>query len=157
MSDQYVHGTPPHVHNLNTNTINVNEVDEYPLTLDDIDELTQDKILGYVNGLQETAEDYLQKHIMSDDEDTKDTYLKLANKYVDMLLGAKGVLAAIGIKVEYGWNDAHEWNFATQDDAKSYNERRYEDCGTTNSTDGYDCWPTPSRRTYGSNELDFQV
>ena len=66
---------------------NVNQIAEYPENYDFIPELTQDKILLYMNKAQLNAERYYLLHIQEPDK--KEAYLKLYNHEMDILAGAK--------------------------------------------------------------------
>lgn len=155
MSDKYVHGDPPHTHNLNAYIKNINSIDEYPENYDNLDELTQDKILNYLNGAQERAYSYYEKHIEQD----KELYLDLYNSIVDQLQGAKNILSILGIKVEYNFpREPKQWILATKEDAEQYAKAKFNNCSAANTTNGLQAWPTPQGgRKLDSDKLNFTV
>ena len=119
---------------------NVNQIAEYPENYNFIPELTQDKILLYMNKAQLNAERYYLLHIQEPDK--KEAYLKLYNHEMDILAGAKNVLSIMGIKVEYNWCGNREWILATKKDAEDELNYNISEC-YLKPKEPYAGWPKP--------------
>ena len=97
--------------------INIQSIDKYPTNYNFLSEEEQNKILSYMNGMQDLANQYYQKYF----KDSDDKSLKLYQHTLTGLTGAKNAFATLGIMVEkWGIND--EWILATKIDAENYND-----------------------------------
>ncbi len=127
---------------------NINDASEYPVDYDFLPQTDKDIILNYFKYQQELADGYYEKHCMEGYE--RDTMLRLYDHVVDIMCGAKEILAYLGIMVEYSWPHAPgEWAFATRQDAldRESNDSYYNgSCDNTESTAGRDAWPTPQTK-----------
>ena len=101
------------------NPINIQSINDYPddytwLSIDD-----QQKIINYMNGMQELANRYYETY-RNNIEEYKDlgTYIKQYNHTVTSLTGSKNAYATLGIMVEYDWpKHKGKWFLATKTDA----------------------------------------
>ena len=95
--------------------INVQDVDKYPDNYGSLISLEREKILNYMNGMQNLADRYYQKYF----KDSDDKSLKLYQHTLTGLTGAKNAYATLGIMVE-NWGENGEWILATKQDAENY-------------------------------------
>lgn len=112
--------------------INIQSIDDYPDNYDWLSIENQNKIINYMNGMQELANRYY-KIYRDNIEKYQDlgTYIKQYNHTVTSLTGSKNAYATLGIMVEYDWPEhRRKWILATKTDAilaKDYQEEEKED------------------------------
>lgn len=99
--------------------INIQSIDKYPTNYNFLSEEQQNKILSYMNYMNELAKKYYKKYFL----DADDKNLRLYQHTLTGLTGAKNAFATLGIMVEkWGIND--EWILATKTDATNYNDTK---------------------------------
>lgn len=114
------------------NPINVQSIDLYPSDYNWLSSEDKQKILGYMNGMQELANRYYKTY-RDNIEKYKElgTYIKQYNHTVTSLTGSKNAYATLGIMVEYDWpKHRGKWILATKANA-IYAENYSEEESTT--------------------------
>lgn len=101
------------------NPINIQSIDNYPENYNWLSIEIQEKILGYLNGMQELANRYYKKYQENIEEyEELGTYIKQYNHTITSLTGSKNAYATLNIMVEYDWpNYRGKWILATKNDA----------------------------------------
>lgn len=128
---------------------NINNSNEYPENYDFLTQEQKSVILNYFKYQQELADTYYEKHII--EPESHDVYLKLYNHVMDIMCGAKEILAQLGVMVEFNWpHSPGKWDFATRQNAidRENNGSFYDcNCGSKQKvTAGRDAWPTPKQK-----------
>ena len=96
--------------------INIQDIDKYPDSYCSLISLEREKVLNYMNGMQNLADRYYLKYFKNE-EDNKS--LKLYQHTLTGLTGAKNAYATLGIMVE-NWGENGKWILATRQDAENY-------------------------------------
>lgn len=110
--------------------LNIQDVNLYPDNYDFLPADKQEKIIGYMNGIQDLADRFYKQHqevLLDDNPDNDadhDKYLRMYNHQITSLTGSKNAYATLGIMVEYNWRGHyHRWALVTKEDAILYNEK----------------------------------
>lgn len=99
--------------------INIQSINDYPDNYDWLSTENQNKIIDYMNGMQELANRYYKTY-MDNIEEYQDlgTYIRQYNHTITSLTGSKNAYATLGIMVEYDWpKHKGKWILATKTDA----------------------------------------
>ena len=95
---------------------NINFVSQYPENYDFLTQEEKDTILNYMNGTQNLAERYYERHNHEDTEENN-KWIRMFNHVMTLQTGAKNAFSILGIKVEYNWpTQYHKWILATKED-----------------------------------------
>ena len=116
------------------NPINIQSIDQYPLDYNWLSLEDQQKIIGYMNGMQELANRYYKTYQDNIEEYQElGTYIKQYNHTITSLTGSKNAYATLGIMVEYDWpKNRGKWILATKDDALYAENYQEEESSTIN-------------------------
>ena len=132
---------------------NINKREEYPDNYDKMQDAYKNAILDFFADQQKRANDYYEEHITAETAEERSKLLGLYNHQLDVMIGAKLVLACIGIKMEYNWpGHKGEWIMATANDWDKDDSAVDVDCEPKSKLEKYAGWPKP--RTNADNTRD---
>ena len=137
---------------------NINKIEEYPVDYSDLPQDKQDIILNFFAEQQEKANDYYEKHIVAETQEERSKLLGLYNHQLDVIIGAKLILALLGVKMEYNWpGNRGKWILATKADYEKNENAADDDCLPQSSMrrEKYAGWPKPRTNADNTREKDL--
>lgn len=135
---------------------NINKREEYPADYDDLAADKKEIILHFFAEQQEKANDYYEKHIGVEDDEEHARLLSLYNHQLDVIIGAKLILALLGVKMEYNWpGHEGEWIMATASDWDKDDSAVDTDCEPKSKLEKYAGWPKPRTNADNTREKDL--